>query len=92
MNFPELSVVYWEDKGGCLIEENYNSPTWSEQKHSFGCFNSQVLVDRADVSDFHVSRTSDSWNVLVKRNVKQLTLCTVTWVSSADDANDRNLQ
>ena len=26
----------------------------------FGCFNSQILVVRADVSDFHVSRTADS--------------------------------
>ena len=36
---------------------------------SFGCFNSQVLADRGDLSDFHISRTTDIWNVLFERHV-----------------------
>ena len=63
---------------GSRVEENYCTLTWSEQRHrrvnndtdeSFARFNTQVLANRANMIDFHVSRTADSSNVLVKSHV-----------------------
>ena len=58
---------------GSRIEENYCTLTWSEQRHrrvnNDTDFNTQVPANGADMTDFHVSRTADSSNVLVKSHV-----------------------
>ena len=54
------------------IEENYNSLTWREQKHRREFFTYwRVELMRLPphphpTPDIHLSRTADSWNVLVK--------------------------
>ena len=63
MQSSKLSVVYCEGKVGSQIEENKRT------YESFGCFSSQVPADRADASDFHVGRTADHLNVVVKSHV-----------------------
>ena len=67
----ELFVVYWDSKLGSHIEENAIVQLGENKgtDKSFGSFSSQVLVDIADASDFHISRMADSWNVLVKSRV-----------------------
>ena len=51
-------------------EENCDSLTWREPRHKrdFGCFNSQVLANRNNSSDFHVSRTADTWTVHARKS------------------------
>ena len=61
---------------GSQIGENYNSLTRTEPKAqtgaSFGCFICQVLAERADASDFNISRTADSKQKMNSRVLKSI--------------------
>ena len=75
------SVIYREGKVGSRTEENDNSLTWREERREFWLLQSQVLAERSHSSDFSVSSTADSWNVLVKTISWKPTPKEVGWVS-----------
>ena len=83
------SLVYWESKVGSQIKENYNSQL-AETKGtdtSFGCFQQSGTCDRADSSDFYVSRMKDIWNMLVENTSSCLTCKS----KAASTGHERNI-